>query len=572
MLIKFFSNGRGGGAGPVGYLTARKVRAYSENRDVLRDEDGNIIMHERQPMPEVLRGSPDRTEQLIDATPFDWSYRAGVIAFTRADNPSAEQQLVVMDRFEALAFAGIEDQNRDMLWVRHTHEGRVELHFVSPRMELATGRSLNIAPPGYQKAFDALRDGLNKENGWADPMDQTRAREIVPIIEAARRGEARDLIHEWIVEQITEDAIQDRSSMVAALEGQGFQIPRAGKEYLTVLDPQTHERYRLKGELFHETWTRTASLERALEGETQARNATTDRSDNPVRSNRLDGFTDGDLQAALRQFIEQRANYNRKRYGASIERTQKRSRDDTGSYAQRYGLQGEARELSTIEVGNVVERLDSSLLGRGLDGQQHHDDERKRSSLQPDWNVSKSNTQWRGSDMGRGQADVERMQTGSQAHSLSDTGSEELNHAERFSHRQAAPRASANRIRTRIADLRRTIDQSLGKLSHSVHSLRTTLDRTDEQSNSRTRRLRELADRFTASFDRGFERIKSHVKEHWSGLRESAADFANTYFGFEAGDQGLEPARAEITPERQGVIRKAPERIMKRDTGPALSR
>ena len=33
MLIKFFRNGKGAGAGPVGYLVADKVLAYDDNRN-----------------------------------------------------------------------------------------------------------------------------------------------------------------------------------------------------------------------------------------------------------------------------------------------------------------------------------------------------------------------------------------------------------------------------------------------------------------------------------------------------------------------------------------------------------
>ncbi|MEO9648749.1 MAG: hypothetical protein ABJ360_22165 [Roseobacter sp.] len=40
MLIKFFRNGKGAGAGPVGYLVADKVLAYDDNRDLIRDADG----------------------------------------------------------------------------------------------------------------------------------------------------------------------------------------------------------------------------------------------------------------------------------------------------------------------------------------------------------------------------------------------------------------------------------------------------------------------------------------------------------------------------------------------------
>jgi hypothetical protein len=41
MLTKFFRNGKGAGAGPVGYLVADKVLAYDYNRDLIRDADGH---------------------------------------------------------------------------------------------------------------------------------------------------------------------------------------------------------------------------------------------------------------------------------------------------------------------------------------------------------------------------------------------------------------------------------------------------------------------------------------------------------------------------------------------------
>lgn len=66
MLIQFFPNGKGAGAGPVGYLTANTVLAYDDNRDLRRDERGTPLTVIRDPRPEVLRGDPARNEALID--------------------------------------------------------------------------------------------------------------------------------------------------------------------------------------------------------------------------------------------------------------------------------------------------------------------------------------------------------------------------------------------------------------------------------------------------------------------------------------------------------------------------
>lgn len=317
MLIKFFPNGKGAGAGPVGYLVAERVLAYDGNRDLIRDADGQPLMMTRDPLPEVLRGDPSRTEALIDASRHQWTYRAGVISFAAGDAPSEAQQAEVMDAFELLAFAGLDGEQYDMLWVRHSHEDRVELHFCTPRLELTTGRSLNIAPPGYQEAFDSLRDLMNQRHGWADPMELERAQEVRDTIEAPTRAQGRDELHAWILDQISMGLIEDRASMLDALTDAGFDLPRVGKAYLTAQDPETGERWRLKGEIFHEDW-QADPAEREIERGTGH--------DTPGLR-RLDGIPAGELQDRFDGHCERRAAYHRERYAPLPEREQELVRD-----------------------------------------------------------------------------------------------------------------------------------------------------------------------------------------------------------------------------------------------------
>ena len=317
MLIKFFPNGKGAGAGPVGYLVAERVLAYDGNRDLIRDADGQPLMVTRDPLPEVLRGNPSRTEALIDASRHQWTYRAGVISFAAEDAPSEAQQAEVMDAFEQLAFAGLDGEQYDMLWVRHSHEDRVELHFCTPRLELTTGRSLNIAPPGYQDAFDSLRDLMNQRHGWADPMELERAQEVRDTIEAPTRAHGRDELHAWILDQISMGLIEDRASMLDALADAGFDLPRVGKAYLTAQDPETGERWRLKGEIFHEDWQADPAERETERGAGH---------DTPGLR-RLDGIPAGELQDRFDGHCERRAAYHRERYAPLPEREQELVRD-----------------------------------------------------------------------------------------------------------------------------------------------------------------------------------------------------------------------------------------------------
>ena len=124
MLIKVFANGQGGGAAPVEYLIAREVLAYNDNRNLMRDSIGKPQTKIRDPLPEILSGNPDHTRMLIDSSPHKWSYRAGVISFDADDKPTEAEQREVMETFEAVAFAGLEPEQFNMLWVRHSDQGR----------------------------------------------------------------------------------------------------------------------------------------------------------------------------------------------------------------------------------------------------------------------------------------------------------------------------------------------------------------------------------------------------------------------------------------------------------------
>ena len=245
----------------------------------------------------MLRGDPSRTEALIDASAHQWT----VISFAVEDAPNEAQQAEVI-----VALAGLTPEQYDMLWVRHSHEHRVELHFCTPRFELTSGRSLNIAPPGYQNAFDSLRDVMNKTQGWADPMELERAQEARDTIEAPSRAQGRDELHAWILNQVSVGNITDRTSMIEALTEGGFDIPRAGKAYLTAHDPETGERWRLKGEIFHENW----------QADTAEREIERGSGHDSAGARRLDGFAIGELQDRFEQHCATRSQYNRDRYPA----------------------------------------------------------------------------------------------------------------------------------------------------------------------------------------------------------------------------------------------------------------
>lgn len=502
MLIKFFRNGQGGGSGPVDYLVERDVVAYDQNRNAIRDERGEIMLFAREPLPEVLRGDADRMRALIDACPHQWTYRAGVIAFTAEEAPNPAQQRQVMDAFESLAFAGLEPDQHDMLWVRHTHEGRVELHFVTPRMELVSGRSLNIAPPGYQKHYDALRDVLNKEHGWNDPMAPERTRETVSLIESVRRGDARELIHDWIVQRIETGQIHDRSSMTEALTAPGFDLPRAGKNYITVRDPETAERWRLKGDLFREDWTRENTLERALE-----RSA-----GQPSRSgSRLDAAALAELRDRLERSLEARASYNRDRYpqlhGREPPALERGAGDDRGG-REPAPVAG-AAVLPDHGRGGLADHpveLHRELVLGGAD-------DRPRPERQPlaIGLAGQPDQQRQSPDMGRQPPSADHLPGRDRQNPMPEDRPGRLTDDRNHQTTDAREPVPAG---TRIAGLRRDVDERIEQRDRAIRGAGETLDRHDRKPASGFGRIAEIAHRVTGYLHGRLARFRQSFQRH----------------------------------------------------------
>lgn len=303
MYMKVFPHGQGGGDGPTHYL----VRPDYPGRDELP--------------PEVLRGEVETTRDLIDSLDTKWKFTAGVLSWHPDDAVTPEQEQRVMDDFEEMAFAGLEPDQRNILWVRHSHAGHHELHFVIPRVELSGGKAFNPCPPGWQKHFDVFRDLHNHREGWARPDDPTRARLHTPEhagLHNARllrwgkapnkneRAAVKDAVHDYIRANIEQGLVRNRADVLQALVGAGLEINRAGKDYITVKDPESGEKLRLKGGIYAEHW-KLELADREIKGQDRT-GAAADGISDPATVRRL--------ESEFARNVKNRAQYNRGRYPA----------------------------------------------------------------------------------------------------------------------------------------------------------------------------------------------------------------------------------------------------------------
>ena len=300
MHVKFIARGTGSARAAADYLLGERDAAGQTRAGV-----------------EVLRGDPEQVAAVADSLEFEHKYRSAVIAWSPEDRPTDAQIEALLDEFEKTAWAGLEPDRYSWTAVLHREQGGgVHVHVLTARCDLETGKSLNIAPPGWQRTFDPLRDAFNHEHGWSRPDDPARARAQQPghraYIEAAtlrtgleHEADPRELIRDYLTQRVEHGAVQSRADVVAALEEARLEVPRQGKSYLTVRNPDNGKRWRLKGALYEHDF------------EPGRRDVATPA---PARDRAVGDRGNGRARAEgawreLDKRREQRAAYHRRRYG-----------------------------------------------------------------------------------------------------------------------------------------------------------------------------------------------------------------------------------------------------------------
>ncbi len=295
MHIKFMAHGTGSGSAAASYLMAEK------------DHKG-----EKREAVEVLRGNPEELGKLIDSLHFVQRYTSGVIAFAPDDKPTREDVDKLLTEFEKTAFAGLEGNQYSWAAVRHDEpEGGCHVHVIAARVELQSGKSLNIAPPGWESTFDHLRDAWNYEKNWARPDDHLRSRLVAPMAKDIHRSESpKEAINEWLTAQVEAGQISNRQDVLEALNGIG-KINRVNPQYISVILEDGQKPIRLKGAIYAEQFSVSAILE--------AHSAARDGQGRDSGANREAAER---AREQLQRAIERRAQYNQGRYEQAPERDQ----------------------------------------------------------------------------------------------------------------------------------------------------------------------------------------------------------------------------------------------------------
>lgn len=310
MLNKFLQHGKGDPALAASY--------------VLDDVDHlNVARADVQ----VLRGDLRTFTALANSITNVWKYTSGVFAFSLDDNPSYDDINEYLDAFEAHAFAGLKPNQYHFTAVLHEEpNGSKHIHFLVPRVELTTGKALNIAPPGHESYFDPLRDYFNYKKGWSRPDDpklkrdtQTPDHDHFQQVSALKAGlsvgktakDIREVIGVYIEQRIRFGEIKNRHDVINALnDAEIGEITRISDNFISVKPLGSEKAIRLKGAFYESEFSVESYLENRTRKENDAGASNTSR----FISEQDKEYAE-ELRARVTELAKKRAAYNEQRYG-----------------------------------------------------------------------------------------------------------------------------------------------------------------------------------------------------------------------------------------------------------------
>lgn len=248
----------------------------------------------------VLLGDRDITERLIQNSKNKLKYRSGIISFEE-QSPSKEVVQDVIDNFIKSTFAGLDQEQYNVLMVEHTNTDNYHIHFYIPRVELTSGKSFN---PHWHKEDQTrllkLQDYLNAKHKLSNPYERDKRRTLQGIdTKAYNRNELKEEINKHIEELVIGQKLQNRDEVVEYFKSSGIDVVRQSKHFIT-LDID-NERIRLKGTYYAETFKDYGAVEAEL---TRA-----ERAHSPVTSRQL-----VQLEQELDKLVQHKAEANRRRY------------------------------------------------------------------------------------------------------------------------------------------------------------------------------------------------------------------------------------------------------------------
>ncbi len=293
MLVKFLRTYTGGGLGSINYLLNERKAAGTAR---------------------VIKGDENLTRAIIKGITYKQKTCFGVLSFEeKYDFLTEEQKLKIIKDFECALLGEYMLERTNVLWVEHSDkDGRLELNFLVPKIDLKTGKSFNPYFAEYdQTRIDLIKRIINDEYGLSSPDDPVKEQTILSSKKNIKHYKNLEDLDQKLHDLVKQGSIKNRDHMIELLTQSGIEITRINKKGITIILPTKKTKNRLKGGIYDADFTSAQRL-----GELSQSS-----------SRRIREFHDRNTQAECREnrrkleeLIAKRDRFNQERY---IARTSK---------------------------------------------------------------------------------------------------------------------------------------------------------------------------------------------------------------------------------------------------------
>ena len=229
MLVKFLPTYTGGGHGSINYLLNERKAAGTAK---------------------VVKGDENLTRAIIKGIDFKQKTCFGVLSFEeKHDFLTEEQKLQIIKDFERALLGDYMLERVNVLWVEHSDKnGRLELNFLIPKIDLITGKSFNPYLAKFdQHRIDLIKRMINDEYSLSSPDDPVREQTISASKKNIGRYQNLEELDKKLHELVKEGYIKNRDHMIELLNQSGIEVTRSTKKSITVVLPNQKTKNRLKG-------------------------------------------------------------------------------------------------------------------------------------------------------------------------------------------------------------------------------------------------------------------------------------------------------------------------------------
>lgn len=240
MVVKFFSNKKGGSSKAIDYLLNHR---------------------EQQGTAKVLQGDPNLTREIINNIKFKQKTTVGCLSFEEPNISEDLKHQLIAD-FENHLLPGLEKEQYNILWVEHRDKGRLELNFVIPKIELTTQKSLN---PYYHLAdlprVEKWQDLQNLAHGFSNPKDPSKQRTLQTNNKEIGLSKDYEQLDKLLHNLTLEGQIKNRDNLIELLQSNNIEVTRKGKDYLSIKLPESKKAKKFKGSIYDEQFTSIGAIE-----------------------------------------------------------------------------------------------------------------------------------------------------------------------------------------------------------------------------------------------------------------------------------------------------------------------